>query len=97
MKYAVLSSFDHARRVFLKIQSSDEDSVVAFVVEQQEKWGKEIYGTCIISTGRALEKYKNGTFDKFLIPSMSEDINERMYRFLKDMDVPDKDILYADK
>lgn len=97
MKYAVLSSFNHARRVYLRIQSSNEDSVVAFVVEQQEKWGKEIYGTRIISTGRALEYYKNRKFDKFLIPSMSEDINERMYGFLKDMDVPDKDILYADK
>ena len=72
-------------------------NVTHFIVESCDQWGTWHQGREVISIGRAVKLYRQGILDKFLIPSMEKNNNERMYSMLCGLDVPDRDILYADR
>jgi len=99
MKIVILSVSDHAKYVYYNITrcGTKRYDVVAFVVETCDEWGHFFEGREIISPGRAYRLYKDKHFEKFLIPSLEENINKRMYQLLRGFHVPEDDILYADR
>ena len=49
----------------------------------------------IVSPMKAIEMYQDLSIDAFIMPSLEEDVNNRMYRFLVVNDVSECDILYG--
>lgn len=97
MKLAVLSLFKNAKRFYQKLYYSRTDyQIVCFVEEESNWWGTYYDGIETVSIGKAMEYYSSCQVDKFLIVSLEERFNKKMYEILKDLQVNDDDILYAD-
>lgn len=99
MKILVLGNADRELLLLRIISDLKEYIVVGVVDYRTENWGKyrEFKGKYIkiFSPMKAIEMYQNSTIDAFVMPSLEEDVNNRMYRFLRANSVLNGDILYA--
>ncbi len=99
MRILVLGNGAKSLQLAQIISDWKEYAVEGIVDYQNENWGsqKEVKGKifAIISPMKAIEMYHDSIVEAFVMPSLEEDANNRMYRFLSANNIPDSNILYG--
>lgn len=99
MKVLVLGNGSKSLKLAHIISDLEEYTVKGIVDYKNCNWGmcKEIKGKLIsvISPMKAIEMYKDSIIEAFIMPSLEEDANNKMYRFLSVNNISDNDILYG--
>lgn len=99
MRILVLGNGAKSLQLAQIISDWKEYAVEGIVDYQNENWGrqKEVKGKifAIISPMKAIEMYRDSIVEAFVMPSLEEDANNRMYRFLSVNNIPDSNILYG--
>lgn len=68
---------------------------VCFVEKDFRKWSGGGDGLPVFPMAKAVEEYRRGNLDRFLIPSLEERVNEGMFEALTQEGVAAEDVLYA--
>lgn len=99
MKVLILGNGSKSLKLAHIISDLEEYTVKGIVDYKNCNWGmcKEIKGKLIsvISPMKAIEMYKDSIIEAFIMPSLEEDANNKMYRFLSVNNISDNDILYG--
>ncbi len=99
MRVLVLGNGRKSLQLAHIISAWKEYTLEGVVDYQNNNWEKSenIEGKLIkiVSPMKAIEMYQDLSIDAFIMPSLEEDVNNRMYRFLVVNDVSECDILYG--
>ena len=99
MRVLVLGNGRKSLQLARIISDSKEYSLKGVVDYRNNNWGKseDIDGKLIkiVSPMKAIEMYQDSAVDAFIMPSLEEDANNRMYRYLAVNNVSECDILYG--
>ena len=99
MRVLVLGNGRKSLQLAYIISDYKEYSLKGVVDYRNNNWGKseDIDGKLIkiVSPMKAIEMYQDSAVDAFIMPSLEEDANNRMYRYLAVNNVSECDILYG--
>lgn len=99
MRVLVLGNGRKSLQLAHIISDNKEYSLKGVVDYRNNNWGKseDIDGKLIkiVSPMKAIEMYQDSAVDAFIMPSLEEDANNRMYRYLAVNNVSECDILYG--
>lgn len=99
MKVLILGNGSKSLQLARIISDWKKYTVEGIVDYRIDNWNQHVSLTGkmvnIISPAKAIDMYRESTIDAFMIPSLEEDVNNRMYRFLMANDISNCDILYA--
>lgn len=99
MRVLVLGNGQKSLQLAYIISDNKEYSLKGVVDYRNNNWGKseDIDGKLIkiVSPMKAIEMYQDSAVDAFIMPSLEEDANNRMYRYLAVNNVSECDILYG--
>jgi len=100
MKTALITWREAARSLYDFLAENGRDEFhIRYVVENDNSlWGNAIAASerlSIISSGKAATLYSSGEVEKFLMPSLDEDTNEKIAKMLCFYGIAKEDVLYA--
>jgi hypothetical protein len=93
---AIISTGEYAKKVYQSIMNTENIYDINYLVDKDYTlWGNEISTCEVISPGKACHYYRIGKVNKFIMPSMSEEANNKIVDIFNKLGVEKEDFLYA--